>query len=91
VNRDGAKVFLAAGIIAALVLIAAAGAAGAAELVCPPKRYFCWEVRAAAASFGERALEARARACGWSDLQIAIARRCLSNSAVKPFATGESR
>jgi hypothetical protein len=61
----------------AVLIILMTRPAWSAELVCPPKRYFCWQVRAAAASFGEMVLESRARACGWTESQIAAARRCL--------------
>lgn len=48
-----------------------------AMMVCPPKHYFCWQVKMAVDSVGLDALEARARACKWSELQIKIAKRCL--------------
>lgn len=83
-------VVLAIFVLCALLIILLTRPARATEL-CPPKHYFCWQVRAAAASFGEAALEARARACGWSELQIAVARRCIANSASRPSSTGESR
>jgi hypothetical protein len=60
-------------VVAALLCSAPAPAA---DLPCP-KRYFCWQVRAAVASFGEAATEAHVRACGWSDARIEEARRCL--------------
>jgi hypothetical protein len=44
---------------------------------CPPKRYACWQVRVAAASFGAGALEAHASACGWSEAEIERTRRCI--------------
>lgn len=50
----------------------------AGELPCPPKRYFCWEVKAAVNLFGEQALVEKARSCGWPESRIAIARRCLA-------------
>lgn len=78
-------------VLTAALILLLTRPAKSAELVCPPKRYFCWQVRAAAVSFGEAALEGRARSCGWSDLQITIARRCITNSASRPSATGESR
>lgn len=61
----------------ALMIILATRPASAADLNCPPKRYFCWQVRLAAATFTEAALEDRARACGWTEAQILAARRCL--------------
>jgi hypothetical protein len=61
----------------ALMIVLATRPANAAGSPCPPKHYFCWQVRVAAATFTEAALEDRARACGWTEAQILAARRCL--------------
>jgi hypothetical protein len=62
-------------VMAGLVLMAAE--ASAADLPCPPKRYACWEVVTAVNLFGEPAVLAKAKACGWSVSEISAARKCL--------------
>lgn len=59
------------------LLICCTGAAWAAEQVCSPKRFYCWQVVAASKLIGEVALRERAKACGWSDAKIEAAARCL--------------
>lgn len=68
-----------ASIGAAVVLAFLTTLAFANDSVCPPKRYFCWQVKIASATFGEAAVESRARSCGWTEGQIAAARRCLKS------------
>jgi len=52
--------------------------ARAVDYPCPPKRYFCWQVKGAVNLFGEQAVLTKARTCGWSEAKIEIARRCLA-------------
>lgn len=73
--RDDWMVLIRAMLIASLLVLLMSSAALAQP--CPPKRYFCWQVRLAAASFGLWAIEANARACGWSEAEIDRARKCL--------------
>jgi hypothetical protein len=75
-NRDDRKVFLHAGLIALFVILSAA-IAHAADAPCPPKRYYCWEVKLAVSTFGEQATIAKARQCGWPSWKIEEAKRCL--------------
>lgn len=50
----------------------------AAAYPCPsPKHYFCWQVKLAAAKFGSIALEDHVRMCGWKEIDINRAKRCL--------------
>lgn len=73
INSRGALcVFL---ISAALVMLA--GKARSAESPCPPQRFYCWQVKAAADLLGESYLEAKAKSCNWPERKIAEARRCL--------------
>lgn len=51
--------------------------AHAAELPCPSKHYFCWQVKLAVSTFGEPAVRAKAKQCGWTDKKIADAEKCL--------------
>jgi hypothetical protein len=51
--------------------------AHAADLRCPPKHTACWQVRLAVETFGEPAMVARVKACGWSEARIEEARKCL--------------
>lgn len=60
-----------------IVGIALLASSALADPVCPPQRFFCWQVKAAVEMFGEANLEARARACRWPEKKIAEARRCL--------------
>lgn len=76
-NRDDIKTFLVAGILYALVAIIGASVAFAADFPCPPKRYYCWEVKLAISYFGEPAVVGKARQCGWPEWKINEARRCL--------------
>lgn len=79
-NRDDAKVFLTAGLIAAVVLLAAVGVVGAGEAVTTrpaPSSGFCWFARRAVYIAGsEKAAESQARADGVSEETIAKAKRC---------------
>lgn len=79
-NRDDAKVFLVAGLIAVALVLGAAGAVGAAEatgLRQTPSAAFCWLARRAVSlAGGEKAAESRARADGVSEETIANAKRC---------------
>jgi hypothetical protein len=79
-NRDDAKTFLTAGVIAAFVLLVAVGTAGAAEVVISrqaPSAAFCWIARRAVDIAGsEKAAEAKARTEGVSEETIAKAKRC---------------
>lgn len=60
-----------------IIAILVCNSAAAFAYPCPPKRFFCWQVRIVAAEFGAGAVENHVRACGWTELQIAIAKRCL--------------
>jgi hypothetical protein len=53
------------------------GTAFAAEPPCPPKRYYCWQVKLAVEMFGAPAVRDKARKCGWPEWKIAEAERCL--------------
>lgn len=64
-------------ILLSLAMLIAMTAAAAAYPCPSPKRYYCWQIKAAAAAFGADALEAHARSCGWTELQITVAKRCL--------------
>jgi hypothetical protein len=70
-NRDDAKVFLRAILIAAALILCAAGAVGAAEPVA------CWKAKALLAYYGgdQKAAEATAKARGYTAGQIAEARK----------------
>lgn len=73
-NRDDAMIFLRAILIAAILVCSSAAAFA---MPCPPKRYACWMVQAADTKWGWEVVASHARTCGWTELQIAIARRCL--------------
>lgn len=64
-----------------LLIIGTATEAPAAEPPCPPKRFYCWEVKAAVAVWGEQAMRARAKACGWPESKIEAAAKCLRGSS----------
>lgn len=77
-NRDDAKVFVHAGLIA-LILIFAAAAFAHAEEAQPkaPARWSCWAVRKAVKLYGEADVTAMARAAGIPEAEIEKARKCL--------------
>lgn len=60
----------------ALVCLLVSGAR-ASELPCPPKHYFCWEVKAAVAAIDAQEAREHAKKCGWSEARIAAAEKCL--------------
>jgi hypothetical protein len=65
-------------ILSVVMLVFVVAPAMAGEVACPSKSVACWKVRAAATAFGEAAVEAHARACGWGQAEIAAVRqRCL--------------
>jgi hypothetical protein len=66
---------IAAALLALALMIS--GAIGA-ELPCPPRYYFCFEVKAAVATWGEQAMREKARKCGWSEARIEAAAKCLN-------------
>lgn len=67
-------IFLRAILIAAILVCSSAAALA---LPCPPKRYACWMVSAAAEKWGAEAVMTHARSCGWSEIEINRAKRCL--------------
>lgn len=73
-NRDDRKVFLWAGLIAAAIVLTAAGVAGAAEL---PPGVDCQTVRRLVAEHGKARALAWALRQGYSWDQIQEARKCL--------------
>lgn len=73
-NRDDRKVFLWAGLIAAAIVLTAAGAAGAAEL---PPGVDCQMVRRYVTQHGKFKSLAWAIRQGYSAEQIREARKCL--------------
>lgn len=73
-NRDDAWVFLRA-VLITVVLVCSSAAAFAQP--CPPKRYACWMVQLAASKWGAEAVVDHARSCGWSEIEINRAKRCL--------------
>lgn len=73
-NRDDRKVFLWAGLIAAAILLTAAGAVGAAEL---PPGVDCPLVRRLVAEHGKARALAWAIRQGYSWEQIKEARKCI--------------
>lgn len=77
-NRDDAKVFLHAGLLA-LVLIFAAAALVHAEEAQPkaPARWSCWAVRKAVKLYGEDAVTSMAREAHIPEAEIEKARKCL--------------
>lgn len=64
-------------LIAGIIFLLLGMEAGAVDSPCPPRRYFCWQVVAAANLFGEAALRDKAKRCGWTDIKIAEALKCL--------------
>jgi hypothetical protein len=75
VNRDDAKTFLVAGILAALIVCGAAALASAAD--DKPSTWFCMKARQHRAAFtSDRAAEDAARAQGATNETIAKAKRC---------------
>ena len=60
----------------ALLVLPAIGVRARAD-DCPPKDAACWQVRMAVAKHGQRQVEDRAKACGWTHAEISTARRCL--------------
>jgi cobalamin biosynthesis protein CobD/CbiB len=77
-NRADCMDIIRGAILAAfIVLVAAASISPAAAQPCPPRHFFCWQVKAAVATFGADALETHVRACGWREIDINRARRCL--------------
>lgn len=70
--------------LATCALIMLAGKARATDAPCPPQRFYCWQIKAAAELFGETYLEAKARACKWPERKIEAARRCLSSVKREP-------
>ena len=73
-NRDDRKVFLWAGLIAAAIVLTAAGIAGAAEL---PPGTDCETIRRLVAEHGKIKALAWAIRQGYSTEQIREARKCL--------------
>lgn len=78
-NREDARVFVIAGMLAAIILFGAAflHAAHAADAPVKPSTAICWAVRKAIQNYGESALIDWARARGISEAEINSARRCL--------------
>lgn len=74
-NRDDAKAFLTAGIVAVFLMIGLATYAYAAD--AKPATFTCWAVRKAVQSYGEAAVIDWARAKGVSEAEITAAKRCL--------------
>lgn len=60
-----------------MALVMLAGKARAQDAPCPPQRFYCWQVKAAAELLGESYLEAKAKACNWPQRKIEEARKCL--------------
>lgn len=73
-NRDDAMIFLRAILIAAIIVFSSAAAFAQP---CPPKRYACWMVQAVEAKWGWETVANHARSCGWTEIEINRARRCL--------------
>lgn len=43
---------------------------------CPPKNYFCWEAKLVFQHYGVDRVVAKAKACGWTQAEIASALKC---------------
>jgi hypothetical protein len=77
-NRDDAKAFLTAGLIAAFLMVGMFAFAHAEDAQPkPPMRFTCWTVRKAVKLYGEAELVSMARATGISEKEIEMAKRCL--------------
>lgn len=63
--------------LAGAAFLMLASKARAQNAPCPPQRFYCWQVKAAAELLGEAYLEAKAKSCGWPQRKIEEARRCL--------------
>lgn len=72
-NRRGSVVL----VLALMAFVLFASKARAQDAPCPPQRFYCWQVKAAAELFGEAYLEAKAKACNWPQRKIEEARKCL--------------
>jgi hypothetical protein len=60
---------------AMFILLILTGIAFAAP--CPPKKFYCWQVRMFVDETNKSAAIEHVRACGWSETDISRALRCL--------------